>query len=216
MQKIKIPENYLWSTVKKESYFFLYRQSYFFLYNQPSLSITRNMLYFSLICTSYTFQLKSMENCCCWRDIQRCLAADDARWLVELVHNSTLSKRTIPKNQNMYEETSTFDQLLAKHTQLGNTRCDEDALKQSPDYFLGSAVHDTLQGQGLIERYQVYRKNDDEEITCIIHFGNKLNGHPGIVHGGIISTAIDNTFGWLFTALNYPPSFTANLNVNFR
>jgi acyl-coenzyme A thioesterase PaaI-like protein len=38
----------------------------------------------------------------------------------------------------------------------------------------------------------------------------------GIVHGGILSTAIDNTFGWLFTALNYPPSFTANLTVNFK
>jgi acyl-coenzyme A thioesterase PaaI-like protein len=119
-------------------------------------------------------------------------------------------------DQTMSGETCTFDQLLAKHVQLGNTRCDEDVLKRSPDYFVDSAVHDTLQGQGLIEEYQVYRKDDDAEITCIVRFGNKLNGHPGIVHGGIISTTIDNTFGWLFIALNYPSAFTANMSVNFR
>lgn len=108
------------------------------------------------------------------------------------------------------------DSLIALHVQNGNTRCDEEVLKTSPEYFLGSVVHDTLRGEGLIEEYRVYRKDDDEEITCIVKFGDKLNGHPGIVHGGIISTSIDNTFGWLFTALDYPPSFTANLNINFR
>lgn len=116
----------------------------------------------------------------------------------------------------MSGETCAFDQLLAKHVQQGNTRCDAEFLSKSPEFFVGSAVHDTLQGQGLIEDYQVYRKDDDAEITCILRFGNKLNGHPGIVHGGIISTALDNTFGWLFMTLNYPPAFTANLTVNFR
>ena len=77
-------------------------------------------------------------------------------------------------------------------------------------------MHDTLNGQGLIEDYRVYRKDGHDEVACIVKFGDKLNGHPGIVHGGIISMAIDNTFGWLFTALEYPPSFTANLNINFR
>ena len=112
--------------------------------------------------------------------------------------------------------TDSIESLLAMHLEAGNIRYDEEVLQSSPDYFLGSAVHDTLRGQGLIEEYRIYRKDDDDEITCILKFGNKLNGHPGVVHGGLISTAIDNTFGWLFTALKYPPSVTANLNVNFR
>ena len=105
---------------------------------------------------------------------------------------------------------------IVEHVIDGHTRCDSEVLKTSPEYFLGSAVHDTLNGQGLIEDYRVYRKDGHDEVACIVKFGDKLNGHPGIVHGGIISMAIDNTFGWLFTALEYPPSFTANLNINFR
>jgi acyl-coenzyme A thioesterase PaaI-like protein len=43
-----------------------------------------------------------------------------------------------------------------------------------------------------------------------------LNGHPGVVHGGLTSTLFDNTFGWLFFALGKPPAVTANLTVNFK
>ena len=111
---------------------------------------------------------------------------------------------------------TTSHQAIDRHIHYGHTRCDEDILRTSPEYFLGSAVHDTLSGVGLIEDYRVYRKDDHDEVSCILKFGDKLNGHPGIVHGGIIATALDNTFGWLFTALKYPPSFTANLNINFR
>ena len=111
---------------------------------------------------------------------------------------------------------STTVQTIDGHIHEGHMRCDEDILRLSPEYFLGSAVHDTLNGLGLIEDYRVYRKEDHDEISCIVRFGDRLNGHPGIVHGGIIATALDNTFGWLFTALKYPPSFTANLSLNFR
>lgn len=106
--------------------------------------------------------------------------------------------------------------LIAQHIREGNVRCDEEYLKRSPEFCEGNAVHETLGGHGLIEEYCVYRKAGDPEITCIVSFGDKVNGHPGIVHGGIISTVFDNTFGWLFTILDYPSSFTANLNVNFR
>lgn len=108
------------------------------------------------------------------------------------------------------------EDLIAQHVLEGNVRCDDEILKSSPDFCKGNAVHETLEGNGMIEEYRIYRKADDAEITCIARFGDKLNGHSGIVHGGIISTVFDNTFGWLFTILDYPSSFTANLNVNFR
>ena len=109
-----------------------------------------------------------------------------------------------------------MEDLIARHIRDGNVRCDEELLKSAPEFSKGNAVHETLEGQGLIEEYGVYRKAGDQEITCIASFGDRVNGHPGIVHGGIISTVFDNTFGWLFTILDYPSSFTANLNVNFR
>jgi hypothetical protein len=34
-------------------------------------------------------------------------------------------------------------------------------------------------GVGLIEDYRVYRKDDHDEISCVVKFGDKLNGHPG-------------------------------------
>lgn len=43
-----------------------------------------------------------------------------------------------------------------------------------------------------------------------------MNGHPGVVHGGLTSAMFDNTFGWLFFALGKPAAVTANLNVDFR
>jgi hypothetical protein len=58
-------------------------------------------------------------------------------------------------------------------------RCDELILKSSGDYFKNSAVHDTLSGVGLIEDYRVYRKDGLDEISCVVKFGDKLNGHPG-------------------------------------
>ena len=87
------------------------------------------------------------------------------------------------------------------------------------------AIHDTLNGLKKIEVYEIYKKKDADEIKCIIKFGESLNGHKGIVHGGISSLVIDNTFGWLFMScinggilsLNgLPSAFTANLNINYR
>lgn len=79
-----------------------------------------------------------------------------------------------------------------------------------------NAFHETLQGESKIENYEVYRHKYKDEVLAIISFGKALNGHPGIVHGGITSLAFDNTFGWLFMALRLPPAFTANLNINYR
>jgi len=78
------------------------------------------------------------------------------------------------------------------------------------------ALHESLKGNGKIEAYEIYKKKDSDEIKCIIKFGESLNGHPGIVHGGISALLIDNTFGWLFMSLKLPSAFTANLNINYR
>lgn len=86
------------------------------------------------------------------------------------------------------------------------------------------ALHDTLNGEKRIEVYEVYQKKSigdsyvdiDRELVCLIKFGDALNGHPNIVHGGITALCIDNTYGWLFFSQGLPPSVTANLNINYR
>jgi acyl-coenzyme A thioesterase PaaI-like protein len=78
------------------------------------------------------------------------------------------------------------------------------------------ALHETLAGDGKIEAYEVYKRKNADEVVCLVRFGKSLNGHPGIVHGGITSLVFDNTFGWLFISLKYPSAVTANLNINYR
>ena len=91
-------------------------------------------------------------------------------------------------------------------------------------------VFGALWGKGLIERYDVYRvknldgrstSSDRELIFVKVKLGNKLNGHDGVVHGGIVSMLLDETIGWGYEYLqslsNYNSlGFTANLNVDFR
>lgn len=78
------------------------------------------------------------------------------------------------------------------------------------------SIQGTWNGMDMVERYEVYRKVGCNEIECLIQFGGAI-GRPGIIHGGITSLILDNSFGWLYIALNNtPPAVTANLNINFR
>ena len=122
----------------------------------------------------------------------------------------------------VFPSTSQQDVLIGVVTQIPRPsqdlyeRIDEEMLAKNPQWIEGNAFHDTLRGNREILVYEVYHKKEQQEVACLIHIGDKLNGHPGIVHGGIISTAFDNSYGWLFFTLGIPPAFTANLNVNFR
>ena len=78
------------------------------------------------------------------------------------------------------------------------------------------ALHETLNGENMVEKYEIYRKKNEDEIMAVVRFGRSLNGHPRIVHGGITSLVFDNSFGWLFMCLNKPSAVTANLMINFR
>eukprot|EP00551_Chaetoceros_affinis_P005639 CAMPEP_0203677068 /NCGR_PEP_ID=MMETSP0090-20130426/27003_1 /ASSEMBLY_ACC=CAM_ASM_001088 /TAXON_ID=426623 /ORGANISM="Chaetoceros affinis, Strain CCMP159" /LENGTH=347 /DNA_ID=CAMNT_0050543857 /DNA_START=44 /DNA_END=1088 /DNA_ORIENTATION=+ len=128
------------------------------------------------------------------------------------------------------------------------------------------AIFGPLKKKGHVERYNVYRlvpndvdadvidvgdkrgsnnsEKDEEQKQEIavadIRFGKYLNGHDGIVHGGIISLLLDDAFGWGYEAMerftntsnendnnssssnSSPPqnvvamAVTANLNVDYR
>jgi hypothetical protein len=93
-----------------------------------------------------------------------------------------------------------------------------DSLLESahPEWKSNNAFHGTLQGDNMIEKYEVYANFEKKDIICLIKYGRSLNGHTGIVHGGITALTFDNSFGWLFLANKTPPAFTANISVNYR
>jgi hypothetical protein len=119
---------------------------------------------------------------------------------------------------NELPQQSTTNDTVGHRPTKGYTRIDYDLQNMHPEWITNNAFHGTLRGENMIEEYEVYRCDDPTDISvkCLIRFGNSLNGHPGIVHGGITAIAFDNSFGWLFLAQKLPPSFTANLNVNYR
>ena len=104
------------------------------------------------------------------------------------------------------------------------------------------AIFGPLLGEGRIERYNFYRRihagkaslrsnhNADESAEPVevavgdVQLGNKVNGHRGIVHGGIISLIFDDAMGWGYEALlmsdpaldDGTKIVTANLNIDYR
>eukprot|EP00978_Attheya_sp_CCMP212_P031463 scaffold119067_cov82-Attheya_sp.AAC.1 len=111
------------------------------------------------------------------------------------------------------------------------------------------AIFGPLMGKNYIDRYHVYRRvplssvqdEDDgmmkkqkkeqgpvEVAVADIHIGSQLNGHDGIVHGGIASLLFDDAMGWGYEALVRQQQqqqqqeeenhivVTANLTVNYR
>mmetsp|Transcript_9066 Transcript_9066/g.17091 ORF Transcript_9066/g.17091 Transcript_9066/m.17091 type:complete len:339 (-) Transcript_9066:174-1190(-) len=118
----------------------------------------------------------------------------------------------------------------------------------------GHAIFGALLKPGYIERYDTYRRvtlvkdgplpfdksyvaddttttsNDGSKEVCVadVRIGESLNGHVGIVHGGIISLILDDTLGWGCEAMrlssidnsemqdDFSLVVTANLTVNYR
>ena len=107
------------------------------------------------------------------------------------------------------------------------------------------AIFGPLLGEGRIERYNFYRRvhhpvdsaklqlnhrsvkgaEPIEVAVGDVQLGNQVNGHEGIVHGGIISLIFDDAMGWGYEALlmsdadldaDMTKIVTANLNIDYR
>lgn len=102
-------------------------------------------------------------------------------------------------------------------------------LLSNPQRFSSShAIHGALRAPGLIERFNVYRafKNNNMArsegqalVIADIRFGSGVNGHTGIVHGGIISLMFDDLMGYGYgVAINDLDriAYTAYLKINFK
>jgi acyl-coenzyme A thioesterase PaaI-like protein len=58
--------------------------------------------------------------------------------------------------------------------------------------------------------------DDNNVVVAFVTFGDRLNGHKGIVHGGILSLVVDDLCGFAFEAIDVPHAVTANLNLDYR
>ena len=78
-------------------------------------------------------------------------------------------------------------------------------------------IYGALLSDNLVERYDAYRHlNDRTRVTAVVQLGRGVDGHPGVVHGGVLALLMDDVLGFGYEALgDVPMAVTANLNINY-
>ncbi|KAJ3197651.1 Thioesterase super member 4 [Irineochytrium annulatum] len=101
---------------------------------------------------------------------------------------------------------------------LGFKRTPGEIVHEDPAGYRNSLLRGTLYGPGMIEYAFGLYSRDDRALVKITELGSELCGHPGVVHGGMISALFDDFMGTLFllNAEGAYSGFTANLNVDYR
>lgn len=76
----------------------------------------------------------------------------------------------------------------------------------------------TLAGPGrLVVPPLVFAEEGGKSLVSIAYLGSELCGHPGIIHGGLMATMLDEGLArCCFAALPHKVGMTANLNINYR
>lgn len=87
--------------------------------------------------------------------------------------------------------------------------------------YKGHAIFGLLHGENMIESYEVFKRSTDDTensnvLVALVKFGDRLDGHPGVVHGGILSLVLDDALGFGYEAIGVEKAVTANLNINYR
>lgn len=144
------------------------------------------------------------------------------------VNNNTFAYNTPATIHDEEEESSSANgRINYYYKRMNPNDVDRTSLMES------HAIFGPLWGEGLIERYHVYKRINTSnelpqslrELTVVdLKVGKKLNGHDGIIHGGIISLLFDEAMGWAYECLQQQDQIdstgmiivTANLTVNFR
>ncbi|OTA07090.1 hypothetical protein A9Z42_0079500 [Trichoderma parareesei] len=75
-----------------------------------------------------------------------------------------------------------------------------------------------LQGEGkVVVPPLAFIEDGGKSIVSITYVGDKLCGHPGLVHGGMLATMLDEGLArGCFDALPHKIAVTANLEINYR
>lgn len=127
---------------------------------------------------------------------------------------AAVSSTKIEKIHNIEHILDQYRPDLTQYERVDHVIFEEDDLYKT--WREQHALYTSLHGESRIEAYEIYRSKNSEEIYCVLKFGDKINGWPNIVHGGITALILDNTYGWLFTTFKKPKAVTANLSVDYR
>ena len=116
------------------------------------------------------------------------------------------------------EETINTHPLVAEMRQRTDLTESRPHMKMPGEYRARSLTGGALLGAGKIT-VPPYSWNDAEgrEMVAVFYVGDDLCGHPGIVHGGLLATVLDEGLGrCCFKSLPHSIAVTANLKIDYR
>lgn len=121
-------------------------------------------------------------------------------------------------------EAKAVDDYINNHPLAATMRRDADMVESRPHMRLpdGLRRHNltggTLLGPGRITVPPIcWTRNGGKALVSISHLGTDMCGHPGIVHGGLLATMLDEGLArCCFGALPHNVGVTAKLEINYR
>lgn len=147
--------------------------------------------------------------------------------------NASTKPQPVPSSAPLYE-TSTLDTLVSQIPLVQTLRAAHTTYKESRPYH---SICQTLRQQHYVggslfgpgklalspytwtssQKASADAANTASSLISVFHIGRDLCGHPGYVHGGLLSGLLDEAFASCVSAA-FPSGsgMTANLNVDFR
>jgi uncharacterized protein (TIGR00369 family) len=130
---------------------------------------------------------------------------------------SSASRRRADETSDRHHQSSSMLEKLADSDMYMEMKVPERALESS------HVIYGQLLEENLIESYTAYKLSTvtsettgGDVVVGSVKLGMALDGHPNVVHGGILALLIDDILGFGYEALQVPAAVTANLNVNYR
>ncbi|KAI0525785.1 Thioesterase/thiol ester dehydrase-isomerase [Xylaria bambusicola] len=140
------------------------------------------------------------------------------------IMNPTTDKESLELYKPQTDEEREVDEFIKNHPLAKELRAKEGFVESRPHlkipkpYRTYHLTGGLLSGPGrIVVPPLVFEETGGKSITAISYLGNELCGHPGIIHGGLLATMLDEGLARsCFAALPHKIGVTANLNINYR
>ncbi|KAI3342022.1 adenylylsulfate kinase [Ustulina deusta] len=138
--------------------------------------------------------------------------------------NPPTDKQSLEMYKPQTDEERAVDEFIKNHPVAQDLRTKEGFSESRPHLKIpaGYRTHHLtgglLSGPGrIVVPPLVFEEAGSKSIVAISYLGNELCGHPGIIHGGLLATMLDEGLARAcFAALPHKMGVTANLNINYR
>ncbi|KAI1364450.1 Adenylylsulfate kinase-domain-containing protein [Xylaria arbuscula] len=151
-------------------------------------------------------------------------AVSPASSTVSAIMNPPTDQESLGLYQPQTDEERRVDEFIKNHPLAQELRGKEGFVESRPHmkipevYRTHHLTGGLLSGPGrIVVPPLVFEEAGGKGIVAISYLGSELCGHPGIVHGGLLATMLDEGLARsCFAALPHKIGVTANLNINYR